>query len=661
MTDGKDFGSQNSLEELQQEHTANPFNMNVISRLAQEYANRGDYANACQLYEKLVRLDEDNGLAWIALGHCYLLKAEYQKCFNAYQKALYKLPNTRDPQLWYGIGLLYTKFETYEYAEPAFQAVLRIDPDFEQKNEVLYKLGHIYHKTGNLENAISYLRNCMIGENTPSSRKVEALCCLGSCFEKQGKTEEAVQMYKEALELNPTNFKTLEFLGWCLSDSDEEACLDYLKRALEHVGENSAEEGDLHYLLGRLYLKQQNFPESQNELQKAIFKNPNSYVYWTSIGILYAQAQQPNDAFECLVKASTLAQDRADVWRNMGALYEQCQQREEALLSYQRAFSYDPDNEVVARRKEELTKGEAVTPPPDFVHPKIEISEIPFSIHKEKPKDVKKLPEVEADGLPDLSEKQVEEKTQPTRPLVATARSAAPVKPSESRFPPTSQPMRPVSVAVRAPAVTSVKMARTPPVAQSVRGSEPRVPMTAPSQAVTSSPVFKVENKQSKAAPPTAQHTVVQPNPGPMQGLGFIPNMGPGYPSMGGIPGMGQMGMHMMGPGMQMNGMPYMAAMPPQMGNPPGLAPGQQPGMPMGMMGNFGMQPMMNPMQMYGAMNPMMYMYNPMMAAYMQSARMPQKPGLMTPAKDKPTDEDDENKKRPGDALPDSRTKRRNM
>lgn len=78
-------------------------------------------------------MDEQNGKAWTALGHCYLLKGEYQKCFTAYQKALHLVHASKDAQLWYGIGLLYNKFDSLEYAESAFQTVLRIFPQFDHR------------------------------------------------------------------------------------------------------------------------------------------------------------------------------------------------------------------------------------------------------------------------------------------------------------------------------------------------------------------------------------------------------------------------------------------------------------------------------------------------------------------------------------------------
>eukprot|EP00826_Nyctotherus_ovalis_P055274 TRINITY_DN7326_c0_g3_i7.p1 TRINITY_DN7326_c0_g3~~TRINITY_DN7326_c0_g3_i7.p1 ORF type:complete len:311 (-),score=35.30 TRINITY_DN7326_c0_g3_i7:47-979(-) len=83
--------------------------LSQLNSLAEFSAAKGDFANSIKFYERITALDQDNGAAWTALGHCYLLTDNLQKAFNAYQKALYTLPDVRDPQLWYGIGLLYDK------------------------------------------------------------------------------------------------------------------------------------------------------------------------------------------------------------------------------------------------------------------------------------------------------------------------------------------------------------------------------------------------------------------------------------------------------------------------------------------------------------------------------------------------------------------------
>ena len=51
----------------------NIMNANNLNKLAEYCATNGDYSNAIEFYLKLTTLDVNNGPAWTALGHCYLL------------------------------------------------------------------------------------------------------------------------------------------------------------------------------------------------------------------------------------------------------------------------------------------------------------------------------------------------------------------------------------------------------------------------------------------------------------------------------------------------------------------------------------------------------------------------------------------------------------
>ena len=46
--------------------------------------------------------------------------------------------------MWYGIGILYDRYGSYEHAEEAFSQVMRMAPDFEKSNEIYFRLGIIY-------------------------------------------------------------------------------------------------------------------------------------------------------------------------------------------------------------------------------------------------------------------------------------------------------------------------------------------------------------------------------------------------------------------------------------------------------------------------------------------------------------------------------------
>ena len=77
-------GKQEQVDQFLKELESNPLSLSALNHLAQHFATNGDYTKAIQHYEKLTTIQEENGKVWVALGHCYLLKGEYQKCFGAY-------------------------------------------------------------------------------------------------------------------------------------------------------------------------------------------------------------------------------------------------------------------------------------------------------------------------------------------------------------------------------------------------------------------------------------------------------------------------------------------------------------------------------------------------------------------------------------------------
>ena len=46
--------------------------------------------------------------------------------------------------LWYGIGILYDRYGSYDYAQEAFSEVMKIQPSFDKANEIYFRLGIIY-------------------------------------------------------------------------------------------------------------------------------------------------------------------------------------------------------------------------------------------------------------------------------------------------------------------------------------------------------------------------------------------------------------------------------------------------------------------------------------------------------------------------------------
>src|SRR3989338_7238126 len=86
---------------------------------------------------------------------------DLQGAFNAYQHALNYLRTLKDPHLWYAIGVMYSKYASNEHAKEAFTAVLKIDPNFDRKSEIYYRLAVIYKNQGLYDQSLDYLNSVL--------------------------------------------------------------------------------------------------------------------------------------------------------------------------------------------------------------------------------------------------------------------------------------------------------------------------------------------------------------------------------------------------------------------------------------------------------------------------------------------------------------------
>lgn len=70
----------------------------------------------------------------------------------------------QDPKLWYGIGILYDRYGSFEHAQEAFLAVLRMEPNFEKANEIYYRLALIYKQEAKYDSALAVPRSNLVSQ-----------------------------------------------------------------------------------------------------------------------------------------------------------------------------------------------------------------------------------------------------------------------------------------------------------------------------------------------------------------------------------------------------------------------------------------------------------------------------------------------------------------
>ena len=102
----------------------------------------------------------------------------------------YLLPNPKeDLKLWYGIGILYDRYESLNHAEEAFSSVLHmckgqfvfLTPDFDKENEILLRLGIIYKQQSKFEDSLACFDPILCNPPSPLAIWFQ----IGHVFEQQ--------------------------------------------------------------------------------------------------------------------------------------------------------------------------------------------------------------------------------------------------------------------------------------------------------------------------------------------------------------------------------------------------------------------------------------------------------------------------------------------
>lgn len=329
----------------------------ALTSLAHLYRSRDMFQKAAELYERALAVNPELSDVWATLGHCYLMLDDLQRAYNAYQQALYHLSNPNVPKLWHGIGILYDRYGSLDYAEEAFAKVLELDPHFEKANEIYFRLGIIYKHQGKWNQALECFRYILPAPPAPL-QEWDIWFQLGSVLENMGEWHGAREAYEHVLLQNEHHAKVLQQLG-CLYGMntvqfyDPQKALNFLLKSLEV----DPSDATTWYHLGRVHMIRSDYTAAYDAFQQAVNRDSRNPIFWCSIGVLYYQISQYRDALDAYTRAIRLNPYISEVWYDLGTLYETCNnQLTDALDAYKQAARLDPENVHIRERLEALTQ-----------------------------------------------------------------------------------------------------------------------------------------------------------------------------------------------------------------------------------------------------------------------------------------------------------------
>ncbi|RKP09624.1 hypothetical protein THASP1DRAFT_14038 [Thamnocephalis sphaerospora] len=338
----------------------NPYSVAALTKIGVLCKSKNQFQRAVEYFQRILNIDSNNGEIWGLLGHCYLLMDDLQKAYNAYQQALYILPNANDAKLWYGIGILYDRYGSYEHADEAFSVSLRIDPKYEKAGEIYFRLGIIYKQLQKYSLSLECFRY-ILPNPPPPLGELDIWFQIGNVYEQQKEYNHAKEAFERVLAMNPSHPKRLQQLGWLYH---QQQCSfhnqDHAVQCMTRDGTADPNDPQSWYLLGRCYMAKQNYNKAYEAYQQAVYRDSRNPTYWCSIGVLYYQINQYRDALDAYTRAIHLNPYISEVWYDLGTLYESCNnQISDALDAYQRAAELDPNNPHIKQRLQLLRSTQA--------------------------------------------------------------------------------------------------------------------------------------------------------------------------------------------------------------------------------------------------------------------------------------------------------------
>jgi tetratricopeptide (TPR) repeat protein len=247
----------------------------------------------------------------------------------------------------YNAALNSIKDEDYPKAAVELEKAVRADPMDEKGH---FQLGSIYARLGDTvpdstaERTEYYARSVTHFDKVLELAKPtdqhyrDALSLAGQVLAKAGKPEEAVSRFQRLVEEDPTNYRTIEKIGYDLvAEKNWKLAAEFLDLAAQARAKIGADDVTLFYNLGVANFnvgKDNNDPAALEKAvsyyEKALALSPNEPQTLRNIVVTYVFAEKWREVASWGERYVAVVPDDADGWRALTRAYNEIGDKEKA-------------------------------------------------------------------------------------------------------------------------------------------------------------------------------------------------------------------------------------------------------------------------------------------------------------------------------------------
>lgn len=259
---------------------------------AKSLADEGKCLHALQLYNKIFSEEAYTPEPYIKCSLLYLNNGQVDSAIKTLEDGLKLFP--RDEDIIFRLGILYHKTEQY-HKSISFLKRLKI----RQSVTVHYALGMAYLKIDNYERARGYLK--IVQKSDPKYPHVNFH--LGEALFKLNLFAESLKYFKNEISLNPADWEAHYYQGIAYS-----RLMDYKKALASFEVVNKIDPNNLTGITksGECLLELKKYDEAKSYLDLALSYNPDFIDALVVLGRLHDAVGDYINATEVLSKASNI-------------------------------------------------------------------------------------------------------------------------------------------------------------------------------------------------------------------------------------------------------------------------------------------------------------------------------------------------------------------
>ena len=200
-------------------------------------------------------------LAQAKLGLTQAQKADYREAIQAYERAIAIDPNL--PGIYLNLGLAWFKLGKFREAITALDKENARAPG----DQVATLLAMSYYGLGQFKEAAERLKP--IAAEQPANTELPYL--LANCYLWSGQYREAMDVFSELLKRDPSSAAVHMLLGEAMDAyyRTEDAIVEF-----EAASKQAPTQPDVHFGLGYLYWKQKRYRDAEREFRAELKNNP---------------------------------------------------------------------------------------------------------------------------------------------------------------------------------------------------------------------------------------------------------------------------------------------------------------------------------------------------------------------------------------------------